>query len=107
MMYLMHALHGLARCVWRVERVHHVDAPEHEHPVLELDLTNSLTGKPPVTGTDLARLQRAPEGADESAGRRRHDVVDGGGMRVRDVLNAVVGRDGAVRAEHHRLGLGR
>ena len=106
-MYLMHALHGLARGFGRVERVHHVDAPEHEHPVLELDLTDGLTGEPPVTGTDLARLQRAPEGADESAGRRRHDVVDGGGMRVRYVLNAVVGRDGAVRAEHHRLGLGR
>ena len=106
-MHPMHPLHDLARCFRRVECVEHMDAPKHEHSVLELYLANGLTGKPPVTGTDLARLQRAPEGADQSASCRRHDVVDGGGMWVGYVLDAVVGGDGTMRAERHGLRLSR
>ena len=41
-----------------------MDAAQHEHPILELYLTNGLTREPAVAGTGLARLQRAPEGTE-------------------------------------------
>ena len=63
-MHLMHALDDLARCLGCVERIDHMNSPQHQHLVLEFYLTNGLTREPPVAGTDLARLQRAPEGAE-------------------------------------------
>ena len=41
-----------------------MDATQHEHLVLELYLANGLACEPAVAGTDLARLQRAPEGTE-------------------------------------------
>lgn len=60
----MHAFDRRARRFWCVERIHHVNAPQDEHLVLELYLTNGFAREPSVAGTDLARLQRAPEGAE-------------------------------------------
>ena len=63
-MHLVHALDSRARRFWCVERIHHVDAPQHEHLLLEFYFANGFASEPSVAGTDLARLQRAPEGAE-------------------------------------------
>ena len=63
-MHAVHTFDGVARCLGCVERIDHVDAPQHQHLVLEFHLTNGLTREPAVAGTDLARLQRAPKGAE-------------------------------------------
>jgi len=63
-MHLVDTLDCLPRGARCIEGIHNVDAPQHEHAILELYLTNGLTGETAVAGTDLARLQRAPEGAE-------------------------------------------
>ena len=105
MVHAVYTVDRFARCLECVERIDHMNSPQHEHLGLEFYLTNGLTREPTVAGTDLARLQRAPEGTEESASGGGHDVVDGGGMGVRDILDTVVCGDCAVRTKQHRLSL--
>ena len=58
------------------QMIAHVDAPNDQDLAVQLDLACSLGPEPAVPGWDPARLQRAPEGSSESAGRRGHDVVE-------------------------------
>lgn len=90
------------------ERVAHVDPLDHEDSVLGLDLADRLGDESSLSCADLARLQRAPEGAGQSAGRSGHDVVE-----RRRVLgfaaarNAVMIGDLVVDPERDRLALAR
>lgn len=57
-----------------------VNSPDDEDIVLQLDLTPDLGGKAPVARVDVARLQRASEGAGQSAAGGGHHVVEGRGV---------------------------
>jgi hypothetical protein len=77
-----------------------VDPLDHQDSVLGLDLAGGLGPEPSLSCRDPARLQRAPEGASESAGRGGDDVVKRGGMRLVAIHgDAVVPRDGPVNTE--------
>ena len=86
------------------QRVLDVDAPDHEHAVLRLDLPGRVARELPSCGVDVARLQRASEGAGQSAGSRGDDVVERGRpLDVAATRDAVVIRDLVVHAEPDRL----
>jgi hypothetical protein len=83
-----------------------VDPLEDEHAVLDLDFARGLTREPAVGCVDVTRLQRASEGARQSAGGGGDDVVERGrvfGFAV--ARNVVVVGDRVVDAEGDRLAL--
>jgi hypothetical protein len=104
----MDTLYGVSSRLGGIERVGSVDPLDHDDALLVLDLADDLAGKPAVRGVDLARLQRASEGAEQSAAGGGNDVVKGGGVGIRGFGgDAVVVGHGAVHAEDDRLLLGR
>jgi hypothetical protein len=76
---------GVAR-----ERVVHVDPAKHEDAVLDLDLPTRVRGEFPPAGLDLARLQRAPEGARQSAGGGCDEIVESRRVGRKAVLRDAV-----------------
>src|SRR5439155_23559428 len=71
-----------------------------------LNFPDGLAREAVPLGCDVARLQRASEGACKSAGRRRDDVVERGGTRLeRAGRNLVVLSHRAVDTEDDRLRL--
>ena len=77
-----------------------MNPPEYQHALIDFDFTTRDGRKTITTGRNLARLQRAPEGPEQSTTRRRHDIVESRGVRVRHLsLDAVVAGDRPVRAE--------
>lgn len=90
------------------ERVLDVNPLDDEDAVLCLDLADCLTRQPPFSRLDLTRLQRASEGAGQSAAGGRDHVVER--RRPLDVAaagDAVVVCDLVVNAELDRLLAGR
>ena len=88
------------------ERVAHPDPLDHQHLVLEVDVAFGLGAQLPLACVDPARLQRATQGARESTGGRRDDVVEGRGVvGVLAGRGAVVLAHLVVGAEENRLGL--
>ena len=86
------------------QRVLHVDALDHEHAVLVLDLAASLARQPAFARIDATRFQRAPERPRESAGRRSDDVIERRRpLRVAAARDAVMVGDLVVDAEEDRL----
>ena len=91
-----------------LERKDHVDSAQHEHAVLHFDFAVSHGRQGAFTRHDPARLQRAPQGAEQSTAGRRDDVVDRRRVRVGHfTLDAVMTSDWSVSAEAHRLRFGR
>jgi len=77
-----------------------MNPPEYQHALIDFDFTARDRRQTITAGRNLARLQRAPEGPEQSTTRRRHDVVESRGVRVRHLsLDAVVAGDRPVRAE--------
>jgi hypothetical protein len=71
------ALHLVAvRVGVEAQAVDDVDALDNEDAVLDLDLAGGLADEPSPACVDVARLQRAPEGAGQSAGRSGNEVVE-------------------------------
>jgi hypothetical protein len=101
------ALDLVAAVLRHGEAIPHGDAPDHEHLVLELDLTDRLDLIALRIDFDLTRFQRAGESAGQSPAGCGYDVVERGGVR-RVLLggDAVVCGDLGVHAERDRLGLG-
>lgn len=102
----VHALDVLAAILRHGEAVAHRDAADHEHLVVELDLTDRLDLVALRIDLDVTRFQRAGEGAGESAAGGGHHVVER--RRVWRVLlrrDAIVLGDLGVHAEGDRLGL--
>jgi hypothetical protein len=96
--------------LFRIDRepVPHVDAFDHQHPVLGLDLAYCFDVVALRIDFDLARFQRAGEGAGQSPPGCGHHVVERGRVRW-EILGAhaiVLGNLG-VNPEGHRLTLGR
>ena len=84
-----------------------VDAPDHQHLGVELDLADCVCLETTVSGRDAARLQRAPEGPGQSPGGRGHQIVQGGGVRLLGCqVGAVVLGHRAMYAEGDRLVFG-
>jgi len=95
---------SLRTAVEGVDAVVHLAAffrTDDEDAVFGFDFATSFCFKPPLTGIDFTRLQRAPEGSEHSAGCRSDDVIDGCRMRLFEsgFVNAVVFGDGAMNAE--------
>jgi hypothetical protein len=80
-----------------------MNAPDDEHVVLEFDLAQRLGYQTVVRGIDLTRLQRASKGSGQSTRGRRHNIIQGCGVRLQNRLgNLIVFSDCAVDAEDHR-----
>jgi len=80
-----------------------VNAADHQDVILGFDFPHRLGNQPRIRGIDLTRFQRASKGAGESAGGGGHDVIEGRGVGVEDLLrHLVVLRHRAVHAENHR-----
>jgi len=84
-----------------------VNSPDDEHVVLgQFDFTDRFAGQPLAVSPDVARLQRAPEGPRQSAGRGGDDVVERRGARLEGGGgDLVVLGDRPVDAEDDRLRL--
>jgi hypothetical protein len=108
-MELVRALSGLALVVRTIlECVVDAYRLDDQDFVLQVDVTLSIGGQPPLARIDPARLQRASQGACQSTGRRRDDVVESGGMvRILSRRRPIVLPDLIVGAEDDRLLLGR
>ncbi len=75
-MEAVNPLHHFTVEITILEQVVGMDPLEHENAVLDLDLAGYPRSQCPVTRLYPARLQRAPEGAGQSAACRGHQVVD-------------------------------
>ena len=77
----MHPLSLLSSFLGDREPIAHVDAFDEQHAVLCLDLANGLHLVALGIDLDLTRLQRAGEGASQSAAGGGHYVVECRGVR--------------------------
>jgi len=58
-----------------------MDPADDQYLSVEFDFSRRVRGQQSLPGWDPARLQRAPEGAGESPGGGRHDVIQRRGAR--------------------------
>jgi len=77
----------------------------HQHAVFGFDVSRHIGTELAAARVDLARLQRATKGAEQSTGGCGDDVVERGRVRFgeRCRIHLVVFRDPAMDAEHDRL----
>lgn len=88
----------------RPKAVGHMDAFDDQNTAVLFYLSHRVRYQPPLTSRNPARLQRAAQGAGQSAGSGRYQVVNGGGMRFVDCLiHTIVLRDLGVQSEEHWL----
>jgi len=86
------------------QSVSDVDPLDHEHAVVELDLAFRLARQPSSARIDVTRLQRAPEGAGQSASGSGDDVVERRRpLRLAATRDAVMVCDLVMDPEPHRL----
>jgi hypothetical protein len=79
-----------------------VNSLNDQYIVLCLDLSSNFRRQSFVACIDLARFQRAPEGADQSATGGRHNVIQCRGMRLRNLrANVIVFGHSSVHPEAH------
>ncbi len=90
------------------ELVRDVDAFDDEHTIFCFDVANRVRNQIAAACVDLARLQRASQGAGQSTGRGRHDPINRGGIRRKVVhRDAIVLSDIGVDAKGVMLVFGR
>ena len=88
--------------------ISNTNAFDHQHLVVDLDVAFSIADEPAFCGVDTARLQRATQGAGQSTGCCRHDVIERGGVvGVEPGRGSVVLTHLVVGSEHDGCGLGR
>jgi DDE domain len=103
----MHARSGFPILLLCFQSHPDMNAPDHEHVFLELDLAYGFADQASGRRPNMTRLQRASKGSSELARRRGDDVVERGCPRFGNRAGEfIVLRDGAVYAENHRLGFG-
>ena len=73
-----------------------MNPPYYEYALVFFDFSDSFPRQMTLSGGNVARLQRTPEGSNQSAGRRSHDLV-----RVRGPID---GLRHAPRADGRVLG---
>jgi hypothetical protein len=80
----MESVHALdlveVRVSVRLDPVANVYPTQDQHSVGKLDLPARFGREPAPACVHPTRLQRAPQGAGESAGRGRHHVIEGRGV---------------------------
>ena len=71
--------------------VNHMNPFDHQYASIFFNIAACLQREQAVTGRNVARLQRAPEGSDQSPGRRRNHIIERGRVRVQHIgINTVV-----------------
>jgi len=104
----MHTSRGLPMSSLSFQSHPHVNPPDHENVLLQLDLPHSLPDQASSGSIDVTRFQRASKGSRKSTSRGRDNVIERRSARVRDRWrNLVVLGDRSVDAEDHRLRFGR
>jgi hypothetical protein len=78
---VVNALGVFATVLGYGESITDSDALDHQHAVVRFDLADRLNVEPLTLDLDLTRLQRAGEGAGQSAAGGGDDVVERGGVR--------------------------
>ena len=98
-MHTLNSLPSVSRCN---KMIGDVNSPNHQDVVLGLDLSSNFRRQSFVAGVDLARFQRTPEGADQSAAGGRHHVIKCRGMRLCNLwANVIVFGHSSVYTEAH------
>lgn len=101
----MHAFDGFSRLGCRGDVIDDMNTPDYEHVVFKLDLPLNLSRQSVIACINFARFQRASKGANQSAACSRDDIIESGGMRLRDHrTDLVVVSYRAMNPEAHRLG---
>jgi hypothetical protein len=107
-MHGMDAFDSLSSFGRRFYVIDHMNATDDQNFPLEFDFSSDLGRQFLLTRIDFARLQRAPEGASQSAACRGDHIIEGGGVRRRDVRrHSVMFGDRAVDAKDNRFRFGR
>jgi len=80
----MNAFHGVSHDIglFGTKSVRHVHTLDDEHSFVVLHFTPDFATKAAFLGVDLARIQRAGKGAEQSTAQCRDDIVDGRGVRL-------------------------
>jgi hypothetical protein len=101
----MNALNGRAILFVGDKMIGHMDPSDYQDMTFRLDFPSDLCTQVLIACVYLARLQRAPEGADESTSGRRDNVVNSCRMRLDYFFrsNTIMLRDCAVDSEMNRL----
>jgi hypothetical protein len=98
----MHTLDGLSSLSRCNQMIGDVNSLNDQYVVLCLDLSSNLPRQSFVACIDLARFQRASEGADQSAAGGRHYVIQRRGMRLCNLrANVIVVSHSSVHPEAH------
>jgi hypothetical protein len=85
-----------------------VNALDDQHLSLFSNFTDRFASQPPLSCRNIARLQRAAQGAGQSTGRGGYHIIQRGSVGLVDILiNAVVLGDFGVDAKKDRLRLRR
>ena len=84
------ALGGLVLLRIQFEGVFHMYSLDHENLFVQLDFTDGFGCQPAFAGGDIARLQRASEGAGQSTRGCCYEVIEGGGMSGMNTRFALV-----------------
>jgi hypothetical protein len=103
----MYAFCRLTLVFSNLQLVLNMNALDNEHSILRLlDFSTNLACQSTV-GFNFARLQRAPEGSEQSTGNRGDQIIDGGGMGLAEVLrsNSVVLGNSSMHTEDDWFGL--
>jgi hypothetical protein len=103
----MYAFDSGAVFLIRDQVVENVDAPNNQHVTFSLNLTGHGRCEMFVTSVNLARLQRTPEGSNQSTTSRRNHVIDGCSVRPINLFDrhSVMLRDRPMHSEVNRFGL--
>ena len=85
----------------------HVNAPDHENVLVQLDLPHGLPDQASGGSVDVTRLQRASKGSRKSTRGGGNNVIKCRGARFRDCRrNMVMFGNRAMDSENDRLRLG-
>ena len=83
---------------------HDMNTPDHQHALLDLYFAVRDSFESIPARHDLARLQRATQGTEQSTTGRGNDIVDRGRVRIRHhACDAVVMRNRPMRAKANRF----
>ena len=83
---------------------HDMNTPDHQHALLDLYFAVRDGFESIPARRDLARLQRAAQGTEQSTTGRGNHIVDRGGVRIRHFsFDAVVTRNRPMRAKANRF----
>jgi hypothetical protein len=103
----MHTLDGVTynSGVIGTQIVGHVHTFDYQHASIVLDFTANFAAETSILGIDFARIQRASKGAQHSTAEGGDDVVNRGGVRLRQaaLVNTVMLCNPTMNAEHHGL----